>query len=126
MFRKSCNKWKKIVLRSAKNIFTFLLFLISLRYILPVLPFHLHKFFVLFLQAHNTEVAFYRLAKKYELNLKMPEIYFAQELSPISDCGLLFMEDAGETSYVIPPYEKTSVSEVKQVILICVYANEDL
>ncbi|VDD96027.1 unnamed protein product [Enterobius vermicularis] len=67
-------------------------------------------------QAHNTEVAFYRLAKKYELNLKMPEIYFAQELSPISDCGLLFMEDAGETSYVIPPYEKTSVSEVKQVL----------
>lgn len=77
------------------------------------------------MQAHNTEVTFYMLAKKHKLDIKIPKVYFAQDLSPKSDYGgLLFMEDASETSYVIPPYEKTTLSEAKQVISTYLYSSK--
>ncbi|VDD93262.1 unnamed protein product [Enterobius vermicularis] len=69
------------------------------------------------IQGHNTEVSFYSLVKKYKIGVKLPEIYFAQKVSLESDYGgLMLMEDAGEASFVIPQYEKTKLTDVKQFL----------
>ncbi|VDD87476.1 unnamed protein product [Enterobius vermicularis] len=67
-------------------------------------------------EAHNAEVAFYKMVQECKIAISVPKMYFGESFTDASSQGLLAFEDVGDKAATIPIYQTLTIDEVKQVL----------